>query len=93
MFVKGISGNPNGRPKNSLNKTSLVKREIQKLLGNVMLQELSPENIQTLLRKASPSARLRFIEGCLKYILPTITVDSELDEIIVELEQIKDVQT
>tara|TARA_B100000963_G_C22474498_1_gene601740 strand:- start:605 stop:709 length:105 start_codon:yes stop_codon:yes gene_type:complete len=32
MFVKGISGNPNGRPKNSLNKTSLVKREIQKLL-------------------------------------------------------------
>tara|TARA_B100000963_G_C22474498_1_gene601739 strand:- start:423 stop:605 length:183 start_codon:yes stop_codon:yes gene_type:complete len=58
-----------------------------------MLQELSPENIQTLLRKASPSARLRFIEGCLKYILPIITVDSELDEIIVELEQIKDVQT
>tara|TARA_B100000700_G_scaffold304214_1_gene376611 strand:- start:830 stop:964 length:135 start_codon:yes stop_codon:yes gene_type:complete len=43
--------------------------------------------------EASPSARLRFIEGCLKYILPTITVDSELDEIIVELEQIKDVQT
>lgn len=92
MFVKGVSGNPNGRPKNSINKLNVVKRELQSLLGNVLMNELNPETINTILAKASPSARLRFIEGALKYLIPTITMDNELEEILKELEIINNDQ-
>jgi len=88
-FIKGISGNPNGRPVGSLNKTSEIKRQLQLLLGNVLLNELDNENINLLLKKASPSARLKFIEGSLKYLIPAMTMDVELDEIIDELENVK----
>tara|TARA_R100000655_G_scaffold65530_1_gene103981 strand:- start:2216 stop:2509 length:294 start_codon:yes stop_codon:yes gene_type:complete len=85
-FVKGVSGNPKGRPKNSINNLNAVKRQLQSLLGNVLIKELTPETINTILAKASPSARLRFIEGCLKYLIPTITIDNEIDQILNELE-------
>ena len=88
MFVKGVSGNPKGRKKGSVNKLNSVKRELQGMLGNVLLNELSPDVIKTILAKASPSARLRFIEGCLKYLIPTITIDNEIDQILHELELI-----
>ena len=81
--------NRSGRPKGSFNKGTLVKKHLQDLLGDVLSKELSAEIIDTTLKKASPSARLRFIEGCLKYLIPTMTLDSELDELINELQNIK----
>ena len=89
-FIKGISGNPNGRPIGSINKVNLVKRQLQELLGEVLIEELSTETIKQTLKKASPSARLRFIEGSLKYLVPTMTLDAELDDLIQELQNIKD---
>ena len=89
-FTKGDENiNRSGRPKGSFNKTNLVKRHLQDLLGDVLSKELSAEIIDTTLKKASPSARLRFIEGCLKYLIPTMTLDAELDELINELQLIK----
>ena len=89
MFVKGVSGNPNGRPSGSINKTSQIKRDLQKMLGNILLDELDYDNIKRILKTASPSSRLRFIEGSLKYLIPAMTMDVELDEIIDELEHVK----
>ena len=81
--------NRSGRPKGSFNRSTLVKKHLQDLLGEVLSKELTPETIDATLKKASPSARLRFIEGCLKYMIPAMTMDAELDEIINELQIIK----
>jgi|TARA_Y100000034_G_C6880891_1_gene403643 hypothetical protein len=89
-YIKGTSGNPNGRPVGSVNKVNALKKELQLLLGDVLSEELSSEVIRNTLRNSSPSARLRFIEGCLKYMIPTMTLDAELDELMQELQNIKD---
>lgn len=89
-YLKGTSGNPNGRPVGSVNKVNALKKELQLLLGDVLSEELSGEVIRNTLRNSSPSSRLRFIEGCLKYMIPTMTLDAELDELMQELQNIKD---
>ena len=89
-FTKGdLNINRAGRPINSLNKVNQYKKHLQELLGEVLSKELSKEIIETTLKKASPSAKLRFIEGCLKYLIPTMTLDAELDSIMQELQNIK----
>jgi hypothetical protein len=51
---------------------------------------MQKEVIEKTLSKASPSAKLRFIEGCLKYIIPVPTMEGEIDNILDQLEQLKD---
>ena len=90
-FSKGdININRSGRPKNSLNKTTIQKQEIHTLLSSILAEQLQREVIELTLSKASPSARLRFIEGCLKYIIPVVTMEGEIDGILEQLEMIKD---
>ena len=59
-------------------------------LSSILSEQMQKEVIDKTLSKASPSARLRFIEGCLKYIIPVPTMEGELDNILVQLEQLKD---
>ena len=90
-FSKGDNNiNRQGRPKNSLNNTTLIKKEILSQLSSILSEQMQKEVIDKTLSKASPSARLRFIEGCLKYIIPVPTMEGELDNILVQLEQLKD---
>lgn len=90
-FSKGDNNiNRQGRPKNSLNNTTLIKKEILSQLSSILSEQMQKEVIEKTLSKASPSARLRFIEGCLKYIIPVPTMEGELDTILEQLEKIKD---
>jgi hypothetical protein len=90
-FSKGDNNiNRQGRPKNSLNNTTLIKKEILSQLSSILSEQMQKEVIEKTLSMASPSARLRFIEGCLKYIIPVPTMEGELDTILEQLEKIKD---
>jgi len=90
-FSKGDNNiNRQGRPKNSLNNSTIIKKEILSQLSSILSEQMQKEVIDKTLSKASPSARLRFIEGCLKYIIPVPTMEGELDNILVQLEQLKD---
>ncbi len=84
-FKKGESGNPEGRPKGTLNKST---QEVKNLL-----QQFISCNIVTLQNdfdKLEPKDRLMFFERALRFILPTqnhneINIntmsDSELDRL------------
>jgi len=87
-FKTGISGNPNGRPKGSPNKTT---DEIR-----TMLQDFISDNLETLqadFEALEPKDRLTFIERLFKYILPAPlnelerVTDDQLDEIINKLKK------
>ena len=89
-FTKGDNNiNRLGRPKNSLNETTLIKKDLTLLLSSILSEQMQKEVIDKTLSMASPSAKLRFIEGCLKYIIPVPTMEGELDTILAELEKIK----
>jgi len=90
-FSKGDNNiNRQGRPKNSLNNNTLIKKNILSQLSSILSEQMQKEVIEKTLSMASPSARLRFIEGCLKYIIPVPTMEGELDTILEQLEKIKD---
>lgn len=90
-FSKGDNNiNRQGRPKNSLNNTTLIKNNLTSLLSSILSEQMQKEVIEKTLSKASPSAKLRFIEGCLKYLIPVPTMEGELDNILDQLEQLKD---
>jgi hypothetical protein len=89
-FSKGDNNiNRQGRPKDSLNNSTLLKKEILSQLSLILSEQMQKDVIDKTLSKASPSARLRFIEGCLKYIIPIPTMEGELDTILEQLEKIK----
>lgn len=89
-FTKGDNNiNRLGRPKNSLNNSTQIKKDISSLLSSILIEQMQKEVLDKILSKASPSAKLRFIEGCLKYILPVATNETDLDSMIEELEIIK----
>ena len=90
-FIKGDNRiNRKGREKGSINHLNAVKKQLQQLLGDVLLEELQKDNISLVLGKSTPAARLKFITETLKFIVPTATVDIELDDIILQLELIED---
>ena len=87
-FEKGISGNPDGRPKGSINKTSLQLREtITSFLENNF------EKILKDFEALSPRERVRFYCDLLQYGVPRLQAvqletdfdnltDQQLDAII-----------
>ncbi|MGE0089436.1 MAG: hypothetical protein AB7S50_08195 [Bacteroidales bacterium] len=85
---KGHTGNPNGRPKGSRNKTP---EEIR-----LLIQSFIDNNLKTLqsdFEALEPSKRLDFIEKLLKHILPKPLnelerlTDEQLDELIERLKK------
>ena len=90
-FIKGDNRiNRKGRQKGSVNHLNGVKKQLQKLLGEVLLEELKASNIKETLNNSSPATRLRFLSETMKFILPTATNDLELDSILNELELLAD---
>ena len=64
-FKKGISGNPEGRPKGTPNKTST---EIKQTLNDILCNEI--EAIPERLNQLSDKDRLDIVIKLLPYILP-----------------------
>ena len=86
-FIKGDTRiNRKGRQKGSVNHLNSIKKQLQQLLGEVLINELKADKINETLEKSTPATRLRFLSETLKFIVPTATVDTELDSIISELE-------
>jgi hypothetical protein len=66
-FQKGHSGNPNGKPKGSANKTTIELREtFQKILKKNIRQ------IQSDLQQLEPKDRLRIILQMSEFIIPKL---------------------
>lgn len=74
MFKKGVSGNPKGRPKGSVNKVrSRVAEAISALLENNL--EKFQENFDEL----EPKERIRILLKLLEFVLPKAQADYEDD--------------
>lgn len=72
-FEKGVSGNPNGRPKGTKNKTT---QEIRNFLQCVMDDNLP--KLQEDLDRMNPFQRWQILDKLSKSFLPTLT-QSEVD--------------
>jgi hypothetical protein len=63
---KGITGNPNGRPKGSPNKTTAEMKE--------MIAGFLSDNLETLQKdfdRLEPAKRFEVLDRMMKYILPS----------------------
>lgn len=73
---KGMTNNPNGRPKGSQNKVNLeIRVKVLELL------EYNFDNIQTDLESLEPKDRLKFLTDLLPYLLPRLQ-NTAISEII-----------
>jgi len=92
-FKFGVSGNPDGRPKGSTNKTSLQLRET---INNFL--ETNFEKVVEDFAKLKPNERVKFYTDLLNYGLPKLQAvqiendfdsltDDELDHIINKLKK------
>lgn len=92
-FKKGISGNPNGRPKGAGNKTTI---ELRKLISNFLDEQFY--DLVKNYKKLEPKDRIKVYTDLLQYGLPKLQATSneisfeklsedQLDEIINRLIQ------
>lgn len=65
---KGISGNPNGRPKGSLNKVTKVSRE---WIANLL--DKNRGQIEKDLQALEPFQRLQMLEKFMQYSMPKLS--------------------
>ena len=64
-FKKGESGNPNGRPKGTTNRTT---SEIKQLLTEFISENL--DDLQKHYNELEAKEKLQFFERLIKYVLP-----------------------
>jgi|GEM_PF-1376582 len=77
-FKPGESGNPDGRPKGTPNRTTA---QIKNLLNEFVSQNL--DDIQEQYNKLDASEKLQFFEKVLRYVLPrqsSMAVDARLED-------------
>lgn len=67
-FKKGQSGNPNGRPKGTKNKTT---EEIRSFIQLVVDKNLV--NLEADLERMNPTNRWIILDKVMKYFMPTLT--------------------
>lgn len=68
LYKKGESGNPNGRPKGSRNRSTEEMRElIKKVVDNNL------ENLENDLSRMSPANRWTIIQKLSQYFMPTLS--------------------
>lgn len=67
MPVKGVSNNPNGRPKGAANK---VTKELRAILKTIIAAEL--ETLPEQLKELEPKDRLDIIIKLMAYCLPKV---------------------
>lgn len=73
-FRKGQSGNSNGRPKGTPNKsTSSVRNWLVELINN------NRERLQSDFEQLQPLERLTMIEKFLPYVMPKVTKADEVE--------------
>ena len=73
-FKKGISGNIEGKPKGSVNKTTLATKEI---IANFVDKNIA--NLQKDYDKLEPRERLIILEKLLKFVIPTKVANTDND--------------
>lgn len=66
-FEKGISGNPEGRPRGSRNR---ITAELQERIGSFLIENIT--KLQQEYDQLSPSEKLRFITSLLQYVVPRV---------------------
>jgi hypothetical protein len=77
-YIKGRSGNPQGRPVGSKNRATAVLME----KVNLLIED-NWDQVQEDLKQAEPKERLRFILALLNYALPkrqSVAIPLDLDE-------------
>ena len=91
-FKKGVSGNKNGRPKGSPNKTTAeIKEIITRIVGNQL--EHIEKDLEKI-RKSDPAEAMRLSSKFIDYVLPKQTrmeIEGELshkvDKLVIEIKK------
>ena len=81
-FEKNVSGNPKGKPKGAVNKTT---RELREIINEFLSSNL--DKIQDDYNQLEPKEKLLFIDKMLKQVLPTKVeeVDTMPDEVVITI--------
>ncbi|MCB9074515.1 MAG: hypothetical protein H6552_03125 [Chitinophagales bacterium] len=81
-FKKNVSGNPKGKPKGAVNKTT---RELREIINEFLSSNL--DKIQDDYNQLEPKEKLLFIDKMLKHVLPTKVeeVDTMPDEVVITI--------
>lgn len=81
---KGHTGNPNGRPKGALNKTTTTVRSwLLKLINDN--RELIEQDFKTL----EPKDRLTMLEKLLPYLMPKVNNDAAVEGACYTIEDVE----
>lgn len=72
-FEKNISGNPKGKPKGAVNKTT---REIKEIITKFLSNNI--EKIETDYHKLDPKDKFMVLDKMLKFVIPTKVEETEL---------------
>lgn len=91
-FKKGESGNPKGKPKGAVNKTTAqIKEMITSLVGNQM--EKWPAVIDKMM-KEDPAEAMKITGRLIDYVLPKQTkidlegeINHKIDKVVIEIKK------
>lgn len=92
MFQQGQSGNPSGRPKGAVNKTT---KELREMITNFLLENF--EEVQRSFKDLEPKQKVKVYCDMLRFVLPRHKVvdevglerlsNEELDEMLERLKE------